>query len=93
MHQGAKGPSGAPDMPILARAPALGRSRGVLGSRSPPLLEAVVFRLFGSHWRRPVFGLSPVAGQPEVLENDYQEHHGCGPALAVIKNTRNSNSK
>ena len=36
-------------------------------SRSPPLLEAVVFRLFGSRWQRPVFGLSPVAGQPEVL--------------------------
>ena len=64
LHQGAKGPSGAPDRPILARAPALGRSRGGLGSRSPPLLEAVVFRLFGSRWRRPGFGLSPVAGQP-----------------------------
>ena len=63
LHQGAKGPSGAPDRLIIARAPALGRSRGVLGSRSPPLLEAVVFRLFGSRWRRPLFGLSPVAGQ------------------------------
>ena len=33
LHKGAKGPSGAPDRSILARAPALGRSRGVLGSR------------------------------------------------------------
>ena len=81
LHQGAKGPSGAPDRPILARAPALGRSRGVLGSRSPPLLEAVVFRLFGSRWRRPVFGLSPVAGQPEVLGANQRRR---GPGTQVI---------
>ena len=81
LHQGAKGPSGTPDRPILARAPALGRSRGGLGSRSPPLLEAVVFRLFGSRWRRPVFGLSPVAGQPEVLGANQRRR---GPGTQVI---------
>ena len=81
LHQGAKGPSGAPDRPILARAPALGRSRGGFGSRSPPLLEAVVFRLFGSRWRRPVFGLSPVAGQPEVLGANQRRR---GPGTQVI---------
>ena len=81
LHQGAKGPSGTPERPILARAPALGRSRGVLGSRSPPLLEAVVFRLFGSRWRRPLFGLSPVAGQPEVLGANQRRR---GPGTQVI---------